>query len=113
MLTVEKLAEYGADVEKGISRCANNEALYLRLVGLCIEELSSDALGEALKAGDFGKAFEIAHKLKGGVGNLSLTPVSVPICELTDQLRNKTPIDYESLYSKIVSETAALTALLD
>ena len=31
MLTVEKLKDYGADVEKGLARCANNEALYLRL----------------------------------------------------------------------------------
>ena len=65
MLTIEKLKEYGADVETGLARCANNEALYLRLVGLCEQELSSNALGEALKAGDFDKAFDIVHKLKG------------------------------------------------
>ncbi len=112
MLTIEKLTKYGADVEQGLLRCANNEALYLRLVGLCIKELSSCALGDALKAGDLDKAFEIAHKLKGGASNLALTPISVPICELTDLLRNKTPGDYETLYTEIVKETAALSALL-
>ena len=52
MLTVGKLKEYGADVEKGLSRCANNESLYLRLVKICIQEISADALGAALKEGD-------------------------------------------------------------
>lgn len=113
MLTIEKLKDYGADVEKGLSRCANNESLYLRLVGLCIQELSDCKLGEALTANDLDKAFEIAHKLKGGVNNLALTPVSVPISELTELLRNKTPGDYEPLYGEIVKESAALSALLD
>ena len=112
MLTIEKLKAYGADVEKGLSRCANNEALYLRLVGLCVGELSSNALGDALMAGDLEKAFDIAHKLKGGVSNLALTPLSAPILELTERLRAKTPENYEPLYNEIVKETAVLSALL-
>lgn len=112
MLTIEKLKEYGADVEQGLSRCANNEALYLRLVGICVQELSSAALGDALKVGDLDKAFDVAHKLKGGVTNLALTPVAVPICKLTELLRGKTSGDYEALYGEIVKETAALSALL-
>ena len=79
MLTVEQLKEYGADVEEGLSRCANNEALYLRLVKICIEELMTCELGDALKVGDYDKAFNIVHKLKGGVNNLALTPISIPI----------------------------------
>ena len=113
MLTIEKLKAYGADVEKGLSRCANNEALYLRLVGLCVGELSSNALGDALMAGDLEKAFDIAHKLKGGACNLALTPISVPICELTELLRDKTSGDYGSVYSEIVKETEILSSLLD
>ncbi|MBO7519532.1 MAG: Hpt domain-containing protein [Clostridia bacterium] len=113
MLTVEKLKEYGADVETGLSRCANNEALYLRLVKICIEELSSSALGEALEAGDLERAFDIAHKLKGGVTNLALEPVSVPVCEITELLRNKTPGDYGKLYGEITKETDALVALMN
>ena len=113
MLTIEKLKEYGADVEKGLSRCANNEALYLRLVKICAEELKSSALGEALEAKDFEKAFDIAHKLKGGVNNLALDPISVPICELTELLRNKTLGDYDKLYSETMTKTDSLTALID
>ena len=113
MLTVEKLKEYGADVNTGLSRCANNEMLYLRLVKICIDELSSKALSEALQQHDYDKAFQIAHKLKGGVTNLSLDPVSIPVCKLTELLRNKTPGDYEGLNNEIISETNKLFSLMD
>lgn len=113
MLTIEKLKEYGADVETGLSRCAGNENLYLRLVGICGEELSSNALGEALEANELDKAFDIAHKLKGGVTNLALTPVAEPVCELTELLRHKTPGDYKGIYEKITQETKKLNSLLD
>ena len=113
MLTVEKLKECGANVGEGISRCANNESLYLRLVKICIQEISDDALGAALKEGDLDRAFEVAHKWKGGVTNLSLDPIAAPVCELTDLLRNKTPGDYEKLHGDILKETAVFSALLE
>ena len=111
MLTVEKLREFGADIDKGLSRCANNETLYLRLVGITVGELSSGALGEALEAGDLDQAFRIAHKLKGGVSNLALTPIADPLCALTELLRSKTPGDYQALYSLIIGKTNDLAAL--
>ena len=112
MLTVENLKEYGADVDMGISRCANNEALYLRLTGMVIDELADGALADALEAGDLDKAFDIAHKLKGGVGNVGLTPVEVPMTELTEMLRNKTGGDYKALVEEIEKETDKLKALI-
>ena len=111
MLTIEKLKEYGADVETGLSRCANNEALYLRLVNMCIQELKENGLEAALNAGELDRAFEIAHKLKGGVTNLSLTPIANPVCELTELLRHKTPGDYNSLYQEIESKAKLLAEL--
>lgn len=111
MLTVEKLEEYGADTKMGLSRCAENEALYLRLVGITVQELSKGELGEALAAGDLEKAYYIAHKLKGGVNNLALTPIAVPLCELTDLLRNRLPGDYDALYAEIIQKTNDLAML--
>ena len=113
MITIEKLKEFNAGVEKGLARCANNEALYLRLVNIAVAELSDDALGTALKEGDLDKAFEIAHKLKGGVTNLELTPICEPICKLTELLRNKTPGDYEGLYSVVTEKTAELKKMME
>ena len=112
MLTLETLKEYGADVNTGLSRCANNEALYLRLVRIAAMDLSTDALGKALSEGDFKTAFEVAHKLKGGLSNLALTPVAEPVGKLTDLLRTQTPVDYSELYARISEQAKALTALL-
>ncbi|MBO4898112.1 MAG: Hpt domain-containing protein [Clostridia bacterium] len=112
MLTIENLKEYGAEVEKALQRCGNNEALYLRLVGICINELLEDKLGIALKEGEIDRAFDIAHKIKGGVCNLALNPISEPICELTELLRNKTPGEYEKLHARIVLKTNELAELM-
>ena len=112
MLTTENLKKFGADVEKALQRCGNNEALYLKLVGMCANELRNNTLGEALKDGDLDRAFAVAHKLKGAAGNLSLDPIFDPICELTDLLRNKTPGDYDKLYSQIVTKTNELAELM-
>ncbi len=113
MLTVEKLKEYGADVKTGLSRCMNNEAFYFRLIGMAVKEPSVAALGEALDAGDLKKAFEEAHKLKGVMGNLSLTPVFEPASKLTELLRAETAGDYAALYKEIVKNVEALRAMLD
>ena len=112
MLTVEKLREYGADADKGMARCANNEALYLRLTGMVIDELASGALAGAIGEGDLDRAFEIAHKLKGGVSNVGLGPVEGPVAELTELLRSKTPGDHKELLEAIAKETEKLKALI-
>ncbi len=112
MLTVDALKKFGADVESGLARCMNNESFYFRLIGMAVKEPSVISLGEALKAGDLDKAFEEAHKLKGAMGNLSLTPIFVPVSELCELLRNKTPGDYETLYAEILGKTNELTEII-
>ena len=113
MFTIEKLKEYGADADKGLSRCGNNESLYLRLVKICIQEITADALGAALKEGDLDRSFDVVHKWKGGVNNLALDPIAAPLCELTELLRSKTPGDYEKLHGDILKETAVIASLMN
>jgi HPt (histidine-containing phosphotransfer) domain-containing protein len=80
---------------------------------MCLQELQSNGLEAALKAGELDKAFDIAHKIKGGVTNLALTPIATPVCELTELLRNKTAGDYGSLCKAIAEKTAQLAALAE
>ena len=108
MLTVAMLREFGADVDTALARCMNNEAFYLRLVKMALEQPSVADLGKALESGDLDKAFEEAHKIKGVMGNLSLDPVLNPVSELTELLRHKTPGDYAGLYSVILNKTEEL-----
>jgi len=111
MLTLEKLEEFGANVEDGLGRCMNNEAFYLRLVGMVISDDKLDRLGELIEANELDGAFETAHALKGMYGNLSLTPVYTPLCEMTEYLRKRTQMDYGPLLLEAKRQKKILTDL--
>jgi len=112
MLKIEDLRAYGANVEEGLTRCFNNEAFYLKLVGMGLADANFDRLKDAVAAQDTQAAFEAAHALKGSIGNLALTPIYRPVCELTELLRGKTgPVDADSLLEEIFSALDAARQL--
>lgn len=108
MLTIDFLKDYGADVGEGLQRCMNNEAFYLRLVGMAINDKNFEALETAVAARDLSAAFEAAHGLKGVLGNLALTPLYKPVYDITELLRAGTDTDYAPLLSEIREKRAAL-----
>ena len=107
MLTIEKLNEYGADTISGVKRCANNVALYLRLVNTVPSNQGFNGLYEAIKNNNLDEAFSMAHGLKGILANLSLDPLLNPVIEITEHLRNRDNIDY-SQYVSIIEEKRKL-----
>lgn len=114
MITVETLAAYGADTQTGLSRCMNNEAFYLRLVNMELNDPNFARLQEALQSGDTRGAFEAAHALKGAAGNLSLTPIYEPVERLTELLRNaEGPVDTGDLPQRVAQAYEALKALAE
>ena len=112
MLTIDSLKEYGADVETGLARCLNNEQFYLMLVQRATVEDGFDVLKNALESGDFNTAFEVAHSLKGVIGNLALTPIYEPVCALTDLLRDRSACDYADLLDQILEAKARLVGII-
>ena len=112
-MTIDKLREYGADVEDGLARCMNNESFYLRMVGLGIADGAFEKLDKALAAHDLDGAFEAAHALKGVLANLALTPVLAPVSEITELLRARTEMDYQPLLSQIETAWQRFTELVD
>ncbi len=112
MLTIDALREYGANVDEGLSRCINNEALYLRLVGTVVDEKSFDRLHEALSENNLDEAFEAAHALKGALGNLAITPIYDKVVEITELLRARTKMDYSSLEDEIKAKREELRKLI-
>ena len=104
MLTIEKLAEYGADVKAGLNLCMNSEDFYLRMVSMVVAEQSFADLKKAIEENDLDAAFQAAHALKGVTGNLSLTPLYNKVAEITELLRAKTQMDYSELLNAILSE---------
>ena len=118
-LTLDGLRAFGADVDDGLARCMNNEAFYLRLVGIVKGEKNFDALFSAFdeEPCDVEAAFKAAHALKGVLGNLSLSPLFDPMSQLTELLRGKASaadIDREAcdaLLATIKENFAAFLAL--
>ena len=102
MITIEELKAQGADVETGLSRCVENEALYLKLVGMGLGDAKFEELETALDAGNLTKAFELCHALKGVIGNLALTPLYEALSDLTEKLRAREEADYQAMYSNII-----------
>ena len=113
MLTLEALREWGADTNEGMTRCMNNEAFYLRMVGMIQKDTQMDELEQALMQGDLRRAFEKAHALKGVLANLALTPALKPISEMTELLRASTQMDYTPLLAEAKREMAALLTLMN
>ena len=110
-MTIEQLKDFGANVEEGLNRCVNNEALYLRLVGMVPGNASFKELSDAISQNDLEKAFSAAHALKGILANLSLTPLLKPVEEITEKLRAKEATDYGSLLSEIEDKRSILAEL--
>ncbi len=110
-MTIEDLKQYGADTEQGLQRCMNNEAFYLRLVKMAAGDANFDRLFASAGSGMLGEAFEAAPALKGTAGNLALTPIYRPVCEITELLREKTETDYTPLIREIREALDRLRAI--
>ena len=112
MLTIENLKEFGADTETGVKRCMGMTDFYLEMVAKGVADTKMDELESALGENDLGKAFDLAHAMKGVYGNLSVTALFEPISELTELLRTKTQTDYSQMFGDIKAKFEQLKALI-
>ena len=117
MITVDTLREYGANVDEGLGRCMNNEALYIRLANMILGDTKFDTLREAIAAGDLNTAYEAAHGLKGSLLNLALTPMAEPVARLSDTLKEdvkgQLPADARPDYPAMLAECLDAKARFD
>ena len=113
MLTIDALNRFGADTRNGLERCLNNEAMYLRLVNMALDDANFGRLAAAVESDDRKAAFEAVHALKGVMGNLALTPLYELSSELTELLRAEKDADYPAYREKILAQRNALLDLRD
>lgn len=111
MITLETLRDFGADVDEGLARCLNKEDFYLKMVDLGLSDERFTTIKDALDAKNLDTAFEMAHALKGVLGNLALTPILAPVSEMTELLRARTDMDYAPLYQAMRTQYDKLLAL--
>lgn len=111
MITLNKLSEFGADVKDGLIRCMNKEDFYIMLVNKALNDNRLSELEQQIYSKNYHSAFETAHTLKGMYSNLSLTPLTVPINEMTELLRNGTDTDYTALLEEAKTQFRRLCEL--
>ena len=112
MLTIDNLKSLGANTEEGLARCLGKEDFYLRMVSMALADDGFEKLQAAVQNGDLNEGFERAHALKGVLSNVSLTTLSEPVSEITEELRARNNIDYSALLSRIDEELKKYRALL-
>ena len=112
-MTIDMLADYGANTAEGLQRCMNNESFFLRMVKMIPGDPNFEKLYDAIEAGDLSAAFEAAHALKGMTGNLALTPLYEPLCRITELLRARTETDYTALVALIQNNHKTLRNLCE
>lgn len=83
------LSEWGADTEAAIKRMLGDEEFYLRLVDSFLSNNDWRDMCCAIENNKYQEAFVLAHRIKGSCADLSLTPLFLVMCELTDDLRNE------------------------
>ncbi len=113
MLSIDNLKTFGANTAEGLKRCVNKEDFYLRMVNSSLKGDQMEQLAAAISDKNWEKAFETAHTLKGVFGNLALTPLYDPMCQLTDQLRAKTETDCTALLLQCQSKWTELKKLAE
>lgn len=84
---LDVLEDWGCDIDEGLTRLGDDEDFYKTLLMGFVQENGMKELQAAMKAGDYRRAFEAAHGLKGDTGNLSLTPLYRAIFALVEDLR--------------------------
>ena len=101
---VEKVREYGADVDGAMERFLDDEDLYEKCLLTFVDDESFAGVKNALENKDYEQAFNCAHTLKGVAANLGLTPLYDAIVGIVEPLRAK---DYSNLDSQYLAVAEA------
>ena len=84
---IHRLEDAGVDMEDAMQRFLDNIDFVETFVKKLATDERYDKLLVALEKGDVKEAFELAHTLKGMIGNLSLRELYEKDCEITEYLR--------------------------
>lgn len=84
---LQELEEMGANTGEAMKRFMNNAALYEKMLKKLPKSMNGKSVMEAIEAGNVDSAIEIAHTMKGVLGNLSITPLYESYTKIVALLR--------------------------
>lgn len=103
-MNIEKLKAGGIDYEEGLERFSGNEQLYGKYLKKLLTIDTYEEMREAVLQGELQKGFELAHKLKAFIGNLSIGYFYDRLKALTEELRAGVQKDYRQDIEKLDRE---------
>ncbi len=99
----EELKDLGVNVEEGLERVMDDEALYETMLGMFVDKIDSNPIAmEDFDADDLTVAIQRVHILKGLTGNLSMTPLFEGYVKMLDSLRTDRPGEAAQEYERIL-----------
>lgn len=99
-MNVERLKTCGVNYEAGVHRFGDNVAIYEKYLKKLPESDYITEAKEALLHKDVEEAFQVFHKMKAVVGNLSIDELFNQISEITEELRTGS-VDIPETISKM------------
>lgn len=91
MSLMNELEELGVNVNEALERFMNNSGLYTKMLKKFASSIPQYNVVQYLENGEYEKALDNAHSLKGVTGNLSITPLYKAYSEIVALLRNNDP----------------------
>ena len=101
LITLER---YGVNFEQTLPRFVGDEDFYEECFLAFLPDENFALLENAVAAGEYEKAFQYAHTLKGVSGNLGLTHFYQAVSLLTEALRGKRYDEVPGLYKAVHAE---------
>ena len=102
---IGELKAWGAAPKAGIRRMLGDEAFYLKLLKQFAEEKDWEELFLLVKQEAYGKAFVLAHRLKGSVVDLELHPIMEALSVVVEDLRGSAQGPLKADSDPTVAET--------
>ena len=90
------LKDLGVDVDGTISRFVDNSEIYIRFLKRFPDEDRLTPIKDAIKAKDYDKLLQAAHKLKGVSANLGMNELSGKAAKIVDKVRSSNYDGFEA-----------------
>jgi HPt (histidine-containing phosphotransfer) domain-containing protein len=102
MTLFDELKALGVNTDDALQRFMGNSALYEKMLKKFVSASAEIKVMPCFESGDYTKALETAHTLKGVTGNLSLTPLYNAYSEVVSLLRVNDNEGAQSVLSDIL-----------
>lgn len=110
---INKLKEYGCEIDEAMPRFGNNSEFYCTLLAMVPEDEAFLNLEKALNSKNIKEAFEQAHTLKGVLGNMGLTPMYNKTILIVEPLRQGKLDNVETNFKELMHDLAVLKNILN